>query len=73
MMGEKDSITAKLPKLSVIDTVQNLFHQSKDHRTISLNDSFLVLTKNVYGASKVIHLAKQLYPGNPKFFQQAYQ
>ena len=80
MMGEKDAIIAKLftkkshhGNLSVIYIVQNLFHQSKDHRTISLNASYLVLTKNVRYASQVVHLAKQLYPSNTKFFQQAYQ
>ena len=46
MMGEKDTVIAKLftkkshhGNLSVIYIVQNLFHQSKDHRTISLNAS----------------------------------
>ena len=80
MMGERDSVIAKLftkkshhVNLSIIYIVQNLFHQSKDHRTISLNASYLVLTKNVRDASQVIHLAKQIYPSNVKFFQQAYQ
>ena len=80
MMGERDSVIAKLftkkshhGNLSVIYIVQNLFHQSKDHHTISLNASYLVLTKNVRDASQVIHLAKQIYPNNVKFFQQAYQ
>ena len=79
MMGEKDAIIAKLftkkshhGNLSVIYIVQNLFHQSKEHRTISLNASYLVLTKNVRDASQVVHLAKQLNPNNTKFFQQAY-
>ena len=79
MMGERDAIIAKLftkkshGNLSVIYIVQNLFHQSKDHRTISLNASYIVLTKNVRDASQVIHLTKQIYPNNVKFFQQAYQ
>ena len=79
-MGERDAIIAKLftkkshhGNLSVIYIVQNLFHQSKDHRTISLNASYIVLTKNVRDASQVIHLAEQIYPNNVKFFQQAYQ
>ena len=80
MMGEKDGIIAKLftkkshhGNLSVIYIVQNLFHHSKEHRTISLNASYLCLTKNVRDASQIVHLAKQLYPNNTKFFQQAYQ
>ena len=69
MMGERDAIIVKLftkkshhGNLSVIYIVQNLFHQSKEHRTISLNATYLVLTKNVRDASQVIHVAKQLYP-----------
>ena len=80
MMGEKDAVIAKLftkkfhhGNLSVIYIVQNLFHHSKEHRTISLNASYLCLTKNVRDASQIVHLAKQLYPNNTKFFQQAYQ
>ena len=80
MMGEKDVVIAKLftkkshhGNLSVIYIVQNLFHQSNEHRTISLNASYLVLTKNVRDASQVIHLNKHLYPSNTKISQQAYQ
>ena len=80
MMGEKDGVISKLftkkshhGNLSEIYIVQNLFHQSKEHRTISLNASYLCLTKNVRDASQITHLAKQLYPSQTKFFQQAYQ
>jgi hypothetical protein len=80
MLGEKDGMISKLftkkshhGNLSVINIVQNLFHQSKEHRTISLNASYLCLTKNVRDANQIAHLAKQLYPSQTKFFQQAYQ
>ena len=80
MMGEKDGVISKLftkkshhGNLSVVYIVQNLFHQSKEHRTISLNASYLCLTKNVRDASQIVHLGKQLYPNNTKLFQQAYQ
>ena len=80
MMGERDSVIAKLltkkshlGNLTVIYIIQNLFHQSKDHCTISLNASYFVLTKNVRDSGQVIHLAKQMCPNNVKFFQQAYQ
>ena len=63
MMGEKDAVIAKLftkkshhGNLSVIYIVQNLFHHSKEHRTISLNASYLCLTKNVRDASQIVHL-----------------
>ena len=59
--------------LSVVNIIQNLFYPSKEHRTISLNASYLVLNKNVRDASQVIHLVEQLYPLNVKYFQQAYQ
>ena len=80
MMGEKDAVISKLftkkshhGNLSVIYIVQNLFHHSKEHRIMSLNASYLCLTKNVRDASQIVHLAKQLYPNNTTFFQQAYQ
>ena len=78
MMGEKDAVIAKLfteksHHGNLIYIVQNLIHQSKDHRTISLNASYLVLTKNVRDASQVIYLNKHLYPSNTKISQQAYQ
>ena len=79
MKGERDSVIAKLftkkshhGNLSVIYIVQNLFHQSKDHRIISLNASYIVLTKNVRDASQVIQLAKQIYPHNVKYLQILY-
>ena len=69
MMGEKDGVVSKLftkkshhGNLSVIYIVQNLFQHGKEHRTTSLNASFLCLTKNVRDASQIMHLAKQIYP-----------
>ena len=79
MMGEKHAVIAKLftkkshhGNLSVVYIVQNLFNHSKEHRTISLNASYLCMTKNVRDASQIVHLAKQLYQNSTKFFQQAY-
>jgi hypothetical protein len=53
-MGKKDGVISKLfskkshhGNLIVIYIVQNLFHHSKEHRTISLNTSYLCLIKNV--------------------------
>jgi hypothetical protein len=80
MMGEKDGVVSKLftkkshhGNLSVIYIVQNLFQHGKEHRTISLNASYLCLTKNIRDASQIMHLAKQIYPSQTKFFQQAFQ
>ena len=52
--------------LSVIYIVQNLFHQSKESRTISLNCHYIVLFKNPRDRSQIMHLAKQMYPGQTK-------
>ena len=49
--------------LSVIDIVQNVFHQGKGSRSISLNSHYLVLFKNPRDKLQVLTLAKQMYPG----------
>ena len=72
MMGEKDAIIAKLFTKKSHHGNLSKDRQSKDHRTISFNANYLVLIKNVCDASHVVHLAKQLYPSNTKFFPQAY-
>ncbi len=58
--------------LSVIYIVQNLFYQSKESRTISLNCHYITLFKNPRDRSQVVHLAKQMYPGQTKFMVEAY-
>ena len=45
--------------LSVIYIVQNLFHQGKGSRSISLSSHSSVLFKN----PQILTLAKQMYPG----------
>ena len=57
---------------SVIYLAQNLFHQGKHSRNISLNTDYLVLFKNVRDKSQISHLAKQMYPQNLKFLKWAY-
>ena len=58
--------------LSVIFILQNLFYQGKESRTISLNSHYIVLFKNPRDRSQIIHLAKQMFPGNVKYLQEAY-
>ena len=48
--------------LSVIYIVQNLFHQGKGNRIISLNSHDLVLFKNPRGKLQILTLAEQMYP-----------
>lgn len=59
--------------MSVIHIVQNLFGKNKEQRTISLNSHYLVVFKNPRDASQITHLAKQMYPGNIKYLQEAYK
>lgn len=58
--------------LSVIFIVQNLFHAGKETRTISLNAQYLVIYKNPRDKSQITHLGRQLYPGQTKYVQEAY-
>ena len=59
--------------LSVIYIVQNLFHQGKGSRSISLNSHYLVLFKNPRDKLQVLTLAKQMYPGRTDFFLKQYE
>ena len=54
--------------LSVIYSVQNLFHQRKGNRRISQNSHYLVLFKNPREKLQILTMAKQMYPGKTDFF-----
>ena len=58
---------------SVVYIVQNLFHQGKEQRTISLNSNYLVIFKNPRDVSQIGHLAKQISPGNTKVVNEAFK
>lgn len=80
LMGEtNDQITRLFTKgshhknLSVIHIVQNLFSKNKEQRTINLNSHYMILFKNPRDRSQIIHLAKQMYPQNIRFMQEAYK
>ena len=57
---------------SVIMLSQNLFHKGKFTRTISLNSDYIVAFKNTRDQTQIVHLAKQMYPGNTRFLQESY-
>jgi hypothetical protein len=57
--------------VSVIMIAQNFFE--KGMRTITLNAHYLFLFKNPRDASQIGHLARQLYPDNPKFLIESYK
>lgn len=58
--------------ISIIFIVQNLFHQGKEMRNINLNSHYLVLFKNPRDKSQVTHLARQMFPGKNKSFQEIF-
>lgn len=58
--------------LSVIYITQNLFHQGRGQRDISLNANYIIYFKNPRDKAQIIHLARQLYPENSRYLQEAY-
>ena len=59
--------------LSMIYIVQNLFHQGKGSRSISLNSHYLVLFKNPRDKLHILTLAKQMYAGQTDFVLNQYE
>ena len=59
--------------ISVIHIVQNLFGKNKQQRTLSLNSHYLVIFKNPRDMSQISYLARQMYPGNSKYMEEAYK
>lgn len=58
--------------LSIIFITQNVFHQGKGQRDISLNAQYIVIFRNLRDRAQIQHLARQLYPEDPRFLQEAY-
>lgn len=58
--------------MSVIFIVQNLFHQARQMRTLSLNSKYIILQKNARDKSQIFNLARQVMPNDTKFFLAAY-
>ena len=56
--------------LSCIHIVQNVFFEGM--RTSRVNSQYIVLMKNPSDKLQAMNLAKQLYPGNQKFFMQVF-
>lgn len=59
--------------ISVILITQNVFHQGKYCRDISLNCKYLVLFKNPRDRSQIYPLARQIFPENPKALIKVYK
>lgn len=58
--------------LSVILISQNLFHQGRGQRDISLNTNYIVIFKNPRDRAQIRHLSRQVFPDDPKFLEEAY-
>lgn len=59
--------------LSVFYITQNLFHQGKGQRDISLNANYIIYFKNPRDKTQIKYLARQVYPENCKFLEEAYK
>ena len=59
--------------LSVVYIVQNLFHQGKANRSISLNSHYLVLFKNLRDKLQSFALSRQMYPSETAWFIKEYK
>ena len=58
--------------ISVILITQNLFHQARYCRDISLNAKYIVLLKKIRDKHQFTHLARQVYPENSAGLYEAY-
>jgi hypothetical protein len=56
--------------LTVIYIVQDLFHQSRVMRTVSLNSHYLVLFKNPRDKLQIRNLVTQMHSNDAKFLVQ---
>ena len=64
---------AHLRNLTVIFIVQNLFHQGKNMRTISLNCHYIIVFQNPRDKGQIQILGSQIYPQKSKFLVCAYR
>ena len=58
--------------ISVILITQNLFHQSRFSRDISLNAKYIVIFKSVRDKNQFMYLARQVYPENSHSLYEQY-
>jgi hypothetical protein len=58
--------------VSVIFIVQNIFHQGKEMRNISLNSQYMILMKSFRNNSQIKQLEYQIFGEKTKTFQKIY-
>jgi len=59
--------------ISILHLTQNLFHNNRHMRTISLNSHYLVLFKNPRDVCQFSIVARQMYRSGFKFAKEAYR
>jgi hypothetical protein len=59
--------------LSIIYIAQNVFHEGKEMRNISLNAHYIVLFKSPRDKQKIYMLARQVNPGKVQEFMRSYE
>ena len=59
--------------MSVMMLTQNVFHQGKYSRTISLNSNYMVLFKNPRDKLQMNILAHQIFPSQKTFFLESFE
>jgi DNA polymerase III delta prime subunit len=59
--------------ITVIFITQNIFNQGKGQRDISLNAHYVICFKNPRDRQQIMNLARQVYPEDTKFLQEAYK
>ena len=59
--------------ISCIFIVQKMFGSTPEMRAVSANSHHMFVFKNPRDASSITHLAKQMFPGNVRFLQEAYE
>jgi hypothetical protein len=59
--------------ISVFLLAQNVFCQSKNFRTMSINTHYFILLNNPRDKSQINCLSRQMYPKNVKFLEECYE
>ena len=60
-------------RISVLMISQNVFHQSRYARTISLNTSYLILMRTCRDLQQIYNLSRQMFPTCPGRLVEAYE
>ena len=66
------SVLSHHSNISVMCLVQNIFPQARYSRDISLNCGYMILMNTKRDRCQLMSLARQLCPGNTRFFMSAY-